>query len=685
MKKILLLLCIPLALSFTQCNRGDKTKTKQQMGSITQTAIDSTVNNLIAKYGDQQKERITRGVSQAAALWTKTDGTENEFKEFCLQHFAGDTTALNALFGRLQTNFEVLFGNFNRISLDLKKPLHIDGGEMIPVDDMFGAYDPFAHLNDDFFANKIAFITVLNFPFYTLKEKIELGPKWSRTQWAYARLGDMYTSRVPAEAQQQFSDALTKADMYISEYNIYMENLIDDKGNTYFPKDMKLISHWGLRDELKANYQGENGLAKQKMIYQVMLRIIMQEIPDSAINNPSVQWNPYTNKVFKDKKELTAKPEDNNRYGHMLSLFNAIQKIDEYNPQYPTYIQRAFEQGMEMPQQEVEKLFIDFVSSPEVKQVAQRISKRLNRKLEPFDIWYDGFKPRSSISEDELTAKVRAKYKNVADFQNDLSNILVKLGFAKDKAEYIASKISIDPARGSGHAWGTMMKGDVSHLRARFPKEGWNYKGYNIATHEFGHNVEQTLSMYDVDYYSLAGVPNTGFTEALAFIFQKRDLDLLGIKNDNPNKEYLQTLDDFWGCYEIMGVSLVDMQTWKWLYEHPKATKAELKEAVIANAKDVWNKYYADVLGIKDCPLLAIYSHMIDNPLYLSNYPVGHLVQFQVEEYMKGKNLADETIRMFTYGRTIPEVWMKNAVGAPISIQPMLKATKEALAKTEMP
>jgi len=230
-----------------------------------------------------------------------------------------------------------------------------------------------------------------------------------------------------------------------------------------------------------------------------------------------------------------------------------------------------------------------------------------------------------------------------------------------------------------------MMKGDVSHLRARFPKEGWNYKGYNIATHEFGHNVEQTLSMYDVDYYSLAGVPNTGFTEALAFIFQKRDLDLLGIKNDNPNKEYLQTLDDFWGCYEIMGVSLVDMQTWKWLYEHPKATKAELKEAVIANAKDVWNKYYADVLGIKDCPLLAIYSHMIDNPLYLSNYPVGHLVQFQVEEHMKGKNLADETVRMFTYGRTIPEVWMKNAVGAPISIQPMLKATKEALAKTEMP
>lgn len=683
MKKIFLLLCIPLALSFTQCHRGKKSKTTQQMSSITKTVIDSTVNNLIAKYGNNEKERIARGVEQAAALWTKTDGSSKEFEDFCLQNFAGDTTSLNALFCRLETNFEIILGNYNRISLDLKRPLHVDDGEQIPIDDIFGAYDPFAHLNDDFFTNKVAFVAILNFPFYSLQEKIELGPKWSRKQWAYARIGDMYTSRVPADVQQKFSDALTSADMYISDYNIYMGKLVDDKNQSYFPEDMKLISHWGLRDELKANYQGEKGLTKQQMIYQVMLRIISQEIPDSAINNPRVQWNPYSNKVFKDNKEITAKPEDDMRYGYMLGLFNAIQGLDKYNPQCPTYIKRTFEQDMEIPQPEVEKLFIEYISAPEVKQVAQLISKRLNRKLEPFDIWYDGFKPRSSISEEELNTKVRAKYKNVADYQNDLSNLLVKLQFTKEKADYISSKIAIDAARGSGHAWGTMMKGDKSYLRTRFPKEGWNYKGYNIATHEFGHNVEQTLSMYDVDYYSLAGVPNTGFTEALAFIFQKRDLDLLGIKTDDPNKEFLQTLDDFWGCYEIMGVSLVDMNTWKWLYEHPKATKKELKEAVIANAKDIWNKYYADVFGIKDCPILAVYSHMIDNPLYLSNYPVGHLVQFQIEEYIKGKNLANEIMRMFTYGCTVPDVWMKHAVGTPLSSKPMLNATKVSLTKID--
>ena len=96
-------------------------------------------------------------------------------------------------------------------------------------------------------------------------------------------------------------------------------------------------------------------------------------------------------------------------------------------------------------------------------------------------------------------------------------------------------------------------------------------------------------------------------------------------------------------------------------------------------AKDVWNTYYADVLGGKDETLLGIYSHMIDYPLYLPNYPMGHLIDFQIGQQVRGKNLADEMNRMYTQGRIIPQLWMKNAVGSDISIDPLLKATKEAL------
>jgi len=177
----------------------------------------------------------------------------------------------------------------------------------------------------------------------------------------------------------------------------------------------------------------------------------------------------------------------------------------------------------------------------------------------------------------------------------------------------------------------------------------------------------------------MQGVPNTAFTEALAFTFQQRDLELLGIKNNDPAQEALSALDNFWGSYEIMGVSLLDMSVWKWMYGHPDATPEQLKETVLKNAIEIWNKYYAPVFGINDIPILAIYSHMIDNPLYLSNYPVGHLIDFQLAGYLKGKNFADEVIRIYSAGRLIPQIWMKNAVGSEISIQPLIEATRQAL------
>ena len=105
-----------------------------------------------------------------------------------------------------------------------------------------------------------------------------------------------------------------------------------------------------------------------------------------------------------------------------------------------------------------------------------------------------------------------------------------------------------------------------------------NYKGFNIAVHEMGHNVEQTFSLYAIDHYSLNGVPNTAFTEALAFVFQAKDLQLLGLQAPDAQAEALKALNDFWATYEICGVSLVDMQVWHWMCDHPQATPEQLRE-----------------------------------------------------------------------------------------------------------
>jgi hypothetical protein len=109
------------------------------------------------------------------------------------------------------------------------------------------------------FNNKIAFVVALNFPKYSLEEKNALGAEWSNLEWGYARLGDLYTARVPADVLQEYNKVYSNARLYISEYNIFAGKLINNEGNTLFPEGMKLLSHWNIRDEIKSNYDRADG------------------------------------------------------------------------------------------------------------------------------------------------------------------------------------------------------------------------------------------------------------------------------------------------------------------------------------------------------------------------------------------------------------------------------------------
>src|SRR5439155_25210142 len=163
------------------------------------------------------------------------------------------------------------------------------------------------------------------------------------------------------------------------------------------------------------------------------------------------------------------------------------------------------------------------------------------------------------FAEKELDEAVRKRYPTRDAFAADVPRILEQLGFSKEKARWLADHIVVDPSRGAGHALQAARRGDFPHLRTRIEKGGMNYKGYNIAVHELGHNVEQVFSLYDVDHTLLAGVPNSAFTEALAFVFQARDLELLGLAKPDAESEKLRALNDLWQTWEIAGVALVDL------------------------------------------------------------------------------------------------------------------------------
>jgi hypothetical protein len=693
-----LFLVIALLLSIS-CSRESQMKKAQNAvaGESATTpgwmksATTKLEQELVSKYGGSQRTRVQRGLKQTSEFWYAADGDQAAFEEFIRTNFLGDQAALDTAFGRFQSLFEQAFGHMAEITREFRQQMELDLSSVQPYDELFGGYSPSAHLIDDFFNNKLAFVVLLNFPLTTLEERLAEGEKWTRRQWAEARLTEIFSKRIPANVNLAISKASSDAGQYISEYNIWMHHLVDEQDRRLFPPKMRLLSHWNLRDEIKSDYRdSQNGLAKQRAITKVMERIVTQTIPASVVDNPQVDWNPFTNEVKpaseKDSDFAPAglaagnAPEPNTRYLHLLEVYRSEKLADPYSPSAPTLIARRFNEDRQLPEERVQKMFEQVLSSTIVPRVAALIQKRLGRPLEPFDIWYNGFRPKMKYSEAELDAITAKKYPDAKSYEKDIPVLLKKLGFSPDRAEHVAANIAVDPARGSGHAMGAAMGQAKAHLRTRIEKTGMNYKGFNIAVHEMGHNVEQTFSLNDIDYYLLNGVPNTAFTEALAFVFQGHDLELLGLQSPDAQAEALKTLNDFWATYEICGVSLVDMRVWHWMYEHPKAAPEQLRDAVLQISKDVWNRFYAPVFHQNDVVLLGVYSHMIDSTLYLPDYPIGHMIAFQLEEHMKKSGrIGPEFERFARQGRVAPDLWMKGATGSPVGPEALLSAAEQAL------
>jgi hypothetical protein len=656
---------------------------------ITSEIVQQTIDRLIERHGPEHAARIRRGVEQAAQRWRPEDGSAEDFAAFCADNFLTDPEALAATFSRLEEVLEQIDGHLHEVRRELTWPIDVDTGRPLgTADRLLANLDLAAHVDEDLFRTRVAFLALLNFPVHTLAERLAEGPGWDRETWARSRLMDRFVLRVPAAVQQEITRASTAAEEYISSYNLRLDRLVTASGERPFREGLRLISHWGLRDELASYYSDPdpNGLSRQRLILQVMERIVRQEIPAAVIDNPDLLWDPETNTVTplegaaaEEGRDLAAREPDT-RYATLLGIFHAMRTIDPYSPSEPTFLARRFERERQIPEREVEDLLISVLTAPAVADLGRLIERRLGRPLEPFDIWYSGFKSRADQPEAELDRAARERYPDLAAFARGLPDLLERLGFSAERAEWLAERIAVDPARGAGHATQALRREDKTHLRTRVPQGGMDYKGYNVAMHELGHNVEQVFSLNGIDRWPLAGVPNNAATEAFAFVFQHRDLEMLGLRPFDAEARRREALAVLWNTYEIAGVSLVDMGVWNWLYQHPEATPAELREATLAIARDIWNRYFAPVFGVRDSEILAIYSHMIVYGLYLPDYAIGHILAFQIAQRLWQGDFGAEVERITRQGRLTPDAWIRGAVGGPISAHVLLEEAREAIA-----
>lgn len=644
-----------------------------------QDDVAQVTEKLINKYGKENSERIGRGVRHLSDLWFEENGSGTEFQEFCLKQFIPSGPELDKALDIAEQQFEAINGYRRELSLALDYPLVTMTRPVTELDRLFSR----SGIDIDFYKSKLALAIALNFPYYSNAEKEALGPEWNRKEWAMVRLGDKFDFRSDPDNEPDPLPLPDELRDYTSRYILSMDHVLSPGLEILFPEGTRLNSHNGLRDEIKGLYARDNPLERQRAISTIVMHIIYQTIPECMIGETSYYWEPEANKVYLKEGdkfvETDFETEADKRYKVLHHNMVSKMRQDSQYPEGSTYMSRTFKNS-QLSEEKIVSLLESVVSAPEKKKVAKLIEKKIGRKLEPFDIWYTGFSDNQDYDMDELDQLLREKYPTPMSFQQDIPNMLKRIGFPKFEAEFLGNHVVVDPIPSGGHANAPQMKGAKAHLRTRFEKDGLNYKGYRIGMHEIGHTIQQNVGTYMTDYYLLKGIPSSPFTEGMADLIAYRSLVGLGINPEYSAREKQDNaLAAFWFVCEMGAEALHEIRVWHWLYDHPDATVTELKIATIDIAKDIWNQYFADIFGVKDVPIFAIYNHFISGALYLHSYPIGNIVLMQLEEHFEGRDFATEMIRTCKIGKLTPDLWMIKATGEPLSSKPLLNAMRNAL------
>lgn len=645
----------------------------------TSDANKALIQGLVATHGAAERGRIVRGVAQVSAAWRIDDGSPKELCDFCTARFVPEGAQLTRLLARLEGALEQIEGHLYEMRRTLRRHSDLAGDEFAGIDDMLATFDPAPDLSEQMYQQKIGFVALLNFPREPLAAMLEQGASWDSEAWARVRIAQNFTARLPKELADESRRVSHACQQWVAAFHIPVGTLVDSTGARWFEKDRALLTHWIVREEIKGQYNDPTGITRQRALAGVLARAIDGGVPTSVMDRSNtLDWNAQANTLA--GAPVRGETMGLVRYERWIDQFKLAQKYDAFYPEYPTAIARKFELAREMSEAQVEQLLTDLLDHPVRKELAAFLRARLDRALEPFDIYYDDIAESRPAA--ELNAAVRALFPDEKAFERALPQTLRSLGYTAEDADFLGSRIRVEIARGSGHAMRPYLTEYSAWLRTGRLKDELGWDGFDTAMHELGHNLEQLCSTFFAPRPSLRGVPNTACTEAFAFLYQSLGKRVLGIEPAGGAQRAfaIDTVQTMLAAAQIAGPSLLELHVWRWLYANPSATAAELRTEVLAIADRLWTRFYQRDFGPDPYRLLAAYQHMIGHPLYLADYTLGHVMSHQIRSFMRDKEIAAETKRITSIGQFTPELWMLRAVGAGVSIDSLASDTGEALA-----
>lgn len=649
--------------------------------SLPPEAAAAVVERLVGRHGAGERARIAGGVGRVAAHWTEADGDAGAFEDFCARHYCADPIERDRLLARLEAAIEALDGHLFEIRRHLRRGADLRGDALPAADALLATFNPAPDLTDQLYRQGIAFLALLNFERPDLATMLAEGADWSLDRWAETRITRRFGPRVPAAVDRQIREAHFAADAFVSGFHVPVGNLVDAEGQAWFEPERKLVAHWLIREQLRAGYARPDGLPLQRALAWVMRRTIDGSLPAALMAGTAEgTWDPQANTLAGRPvaEDEALGPE---RYARWLAVFGAAQALDAFHPEHPSALARRFGLEREIPEAEVERILTDLLEAPVRRDLATLMRRCLGRPLEAHDIYFEEVLPARPV--EDLDARVTERYPDAAAFERDLPALLRRLGFAAEDADFFGTRIRVEIARGAGHAMPPGTAASEAWLRTNSLADCLGWDGFEIGMHELGHNLEQLASLHRVPRPALRGVPNAACTEAFAFLYQSLAPQVIVLEPppDAIDPFDLEAIRGMLAACQIAGPGLVELQAWRWLYAHPEADPAALRDAVLRIAGEVWERHYARDFGPDPYAILAAYQHMVAYPLYLPDYALGQLIAHQVRAHMRGADLAAETLRICSIGRLTPALWMQRAVGAPIGPEALIRDAAAALSR----
>ncbi|MDA1105227.1 MAG: hypothetical protein O2855_01370 [Planctomycetota bacterium] len=643
---------------------------------------DEFLKELVARFGESQRHRLERGIRQVNDAWTPADGSEQEKLDFIVSHFVPEGGDLERLRQRLETALEQISGHLYEMRRTLRRWSDLRGDDMPGIDDILAMFDPAPDLSEQVYQQRLAFLALLNFPKRDLGTMLAQGGKWTVSDWVEARIVQSFGPRIPKALSDKARAVGHRANQFVNGFHVPVEAVVAD-GKRWLPAGRALIAHWLIREEVKAQYGDAPAIAlpRQRALMHVMRHHIEGTVPVAVMDGTDTSnWDPAANSLGGEAVAGSA-CFGLARYERWLEQFHLAREFDRHHPDHPTAIARKFELAREVPESEVEALLVSLLEHPVRRELASFLARKIGRPLESFDVYFEDFAEARPAA--EMNAAVTARFPDEKSFQAALPAVLRGLGWSADDADFLGSRVQVEICKGAGHAMRPAMGQFGAWLRTSRLPECLGWDGFDTAMHELGHNLEQLCSCYYAPSPALRGVPNTACTEAFAFLYQSLGRRVLGLAtSDDEQRDFdLEAVNTLQATAQIAGPGLMELHVWRWLYTHPDANADALRAEVLRLADEIWARYFARDFGPDPYRLSAAYQHMIAHPLYLPDYALGHIISHQIRSHMRGRDLATETKRITSQGRLTPDVWMRGAVGAPISVMALCDDAARALGR----